>query len=141
VPVNRLSDEIESRYRLMWRLFSTGIPATIAGICLFTVMAQAGVWIGTEDEVGRVLLVATAACAVAARFSKLARTGLIFLLIATFGGRAFGFLIVPPQGYTFSNQIAAAGNWACITGLCLGMVLHLDTLIAFRDQRRRAGIE
>lgn len=141
MPENRLSASIEARYRLTWLLFSFGVPLTIAGVGVFASLARVGVWIGSEDEIGRALLVATSVCALAARFSKRARTLLIFLVIAAFGGRAFGFLILGAPDMSWPNRIGATGIWACITALCLGMLLQLDTLIAFRDERRVAGIE
>ena len=50
-------------------------------------------------------------------------------------------LILGGPDLSWVNRIGAAGIWACITALCLGMLLQLDTLIAFRDERRAAGIE
>lgn len=141
MPVNRLSPSIEARYRLQWRLFSIGAPLVIAAVGVFASLAKVGVWIGSEDEIGRALLLSTSVVAVAARWSKHLRTFLIFLLIAAFGGRAFGFIILGAPDMTWPNRLGAAGIWACITALCLGMLLQLDTLIAFRDERRAAGIE
>lgn len=138
---NQLSASIEARYRLTWTLFSFGVPLCIAGVGVFASLARAGVWIGSEDEIGRVLLLATTAVALVARFSKRARTLLIFLIIAAFGGRAFGFVIVGAPGMDWANRLGAAGIWGCITGLSLGMLLQLDTLVAFRGERRAAGIE
>lgn len=138
---NNLSASIEARYQLTWLLFSNGVPALIAGVCVFASLADVSVWIGSEDQIGRTLLLVTAVFAVVARFSKRARTATIFLIIAAFGGRAFGFLLVPPPDFSLLNRLGAAGVWACITGLSLGMLLQLDTLIAFRAERKAAGIE
>lgn len=138
---NRLSDTIEARYRLTLFLFLGFVPAVVAFVALGAALAKVGVWIGNEDVVGRVLLVLTAVVAVAGRFWRKARTALTFLIVGAFGGRAAGFLFVAPEGYTWANRLGAGMVWAGVTLSFLMLVLQLDTLIAFREERREAGIE
>jgi hypothetical protein len=138
---NRLSETIEPRYRLTRFLFLCFVPLVIAGIAVGGAFGKYGVWIGREDEIGRSLLYATAVLAVVGRWWRRARTVVNFFIIAAFGGRAFGFLLLGAPGLDWWNRLGAAMVWASITMSSLLLVLQMDTLIAFRDERRAAGLE
>jgi hypothetical protein len=138
---NRLSDTIEPRYRLTLFLFLTFVPVVIATIAVGATFAKSGVWIGSEDEIGRALLISTAVCSVIARWWRPAREALNFFVIAAFGGRAFGFLIVGGPGLSLVNRTGAAMIWAAITFGSLLLILQMDTLLQFRKERRELGLE
>lgn len=138
---NRLSETIEPRYRLTRFLFLGFVPAVIAVIAIGAALADAGVWIGSEDRIGRVLLIATAVCAIVGRFWRRARVALNFLVIAAFGGRAFGFLILGAPGMDWLNRIGAAMVWGAITFGSLLLILQMDTIMLFRAERRQLGLE
>lgn len=138
---NRLSETIEPRYRLTRFLFLGFVPIVIAAFAVGASLARVGVWIGSSDEIGRVLLLATAVCSIVARFWRRARTFLTFLIIAAFGGRAFGFLILGAPDLGWWNRIGAAMLWTAITISSLLLVIQMDTIIAFREERREAGLE
>jgi hypothetical protein len=138
---NRLSETLEPRYRLNRFLFLGFAPAVIVFTSLGAAFGQYGVWIGSEDAIGRALLYVTAGFAVAGRWSRRCRTILNFLVIAAFGGRAFGFLILGVPGLDLLNRVGAMMVWSAITVASLLLILQMDTLLAFRDERRQLGLE
>lgn len=138
---NILSPGIERRHRVNQILYLRLVPICIAGIALGAMGARFGVWVGDNDLVGRGLLGLTAACSIGGIFFRRARVALSMLVIFAFGGRAIGFILFGTPEQSWLNRAAAAVQWGCITLGCLIMIQMWSTIVAFRDERRAAGIE
>lgn len=138
---NRLSPNIERRYRVARVLYLWLVPVVIVGIALGSAAGRFGVWVGSNDDVGRWLLGLTAICTIGGIFWRRARVALTFLVIAAFGGRAIGFLIFGVPGQDWVNRLGAAAQWGCMTLGVLILIQQWDTIVTFRDERREAGIE
>ncbi len=138
---NVLSPAIEARYRMAKILYIWFVPVVIVGIALGSAAGRFGVWVGDNDAVGRFLLLLTALCTVAGMAWRQARVMLTFLVIAAFGGRAVGFLLFGVPGQDWGNRLGAAVQWGCMTLGVLILIQQWDTIVSFRDERRKAGIE